>query len=267
MPKSQDVQGNDVLGWAFTKLWSATAFSNLADGILKTAAPLAAVRLTDSPLLLGGLAAALYLPWLLFSLPAGVIADRADRRKVMLAGQAVRIIVATLVTLAFVTDIASIYLLYVAAFLIGTAEVLYDITAQAILPQVVSKKALSKANARQQGVEIATNQFIGPPLGGLMVGASVALAMGVPAALWVLAFGLLAWMPGRYRPQRIIATGGDTPAVSNWRARLYADVREGLGYLFRHRILRTLALMTGLANLATAATGAVFVLFAVGADS
>lgn len=124
------------LGRAFTALFSASALSNLADGVLKIAVPLAAVRLTDSPLLLGGLGMALSLPWLLFALPVGAIADRVDRRHAMLAATIGRAVVVALVTLAFTTDLASIWLLYAGAFVIGIAEVLYDTTAQSVLPQV-----------------------------------------------------------------------------------------------------------------------------------
>ena len=250
------------LGRAFTALWSASALSNLADGVLKIAVPLAAVRLTDSPLLLGGLGMALSLPWLLLALPVGAIADRVDRRHAMLAANTGRAVVVALLTLAFATDLASIWLLYAAAFVVGIAEVLYDTTAQSVLPQVVGKDALPTANARLQGVEIATNQFVGPPLGGWLVGIGVALAIGAPAALWTLAVVALLGMRGNYRPAR---DGGATaqPLVRSLRA----DIREGLGFLLRNRVLRSLAMMTGLANLASSASGAVFVLFAVGPAS
>ena len=250
------------LGRAFTLLWSASALSNLADGVLKIAVPLAAVQLTDSPLLLGGLGMALSLPWLLFALPVGAIADRVDRRTAMLVANVGRAVVVTLLTLVFATGLASIWLLYAAAFVVGIAEVLYDTTAQSVLPQVVAKDALPRANARLQGVEIATNQFVGPPLGGWLVGIAVALAVGAPAALWVLAVGALAAMPGRYRPGRD-DDGDRSPLLRALRG----DIREGLGFLLGNRVLRSLALMTGLANLASAASGAVFVLFAVGPGS
>lgn len=250
------------LGRAFTALFSASALSNLADGVLKIAVPLAAVRLTDSPLLLGGLGMALSLPWLLFALPVGAIADRVDRRHAMLAATIGRAVVVALVTLAFTTDLASIWLLYAGAFVIGIAEVLYDTTAQSVLPQVVGRDALPTANARLQGVEIATNQFVGPPLGGWLVGIGVALAIGTPAVLWTLAVVALARMRGSYRPARDVGRTAQ-PFVRSLRA----DIREGLGFLLQSRVLRSLAMMTGLANLASAAAGAVFVLFAVGSGS
>jgi MFS family permease len=247
-----------ALGSAFTKLWTASVLSNLADGILRIAVPLAAVRLTESPLLLGGLAFAMSLPWLVFALPIGAIADRVDRRKAMLAANAVRTVIVALVALLFVTGLANIWLLYLAAFVIGTAEVLYDTTAQSILPQVVGKAGLERANSRLYGAEIVANQFAGPPLGGLLVAIAVALGFGVSAGLWVFALLALIWMRGTYLPVR---SDDDTPRT------IRADIGEGLNFLWRNKVLRTLAIMTGLTNLAGAAGGAIIVLFAVGANS
>ncbi|WP_125776853.1 MFS transporter [Antribacter gilvus] len=244
------------LGASFAKLWSASLLSNLADGVLKVAIPLVAVRLTDSPLLIGALGVAMALPWLVFALPAGALADRVDRRVAMLVANGTRGLVAGLLALTLLTDLGSIWVLYVAGFVLGVAEVLYDTTAQSILPQVVDRSALTTANSRLYGAETVANQFVGPPLGGLLLGAGVAIAVGAPAALWALAFLALAWIPGRFRVER---TG---PATT-----LRSDIAEGLRYLAGHRVLRMLALMTGTSNFASSAAFSVFVLYAVGEDS
>src|SRR5215217_3968011 len=80
----------DRLGLPFWQLWSASAVSNLADGLVKIALPLVAVTLTDSPGLVAGITLAVTLPWLLFALPAGALADRVDRRIAMVAANIVR---------------------------------------------------------------------------------------------------------------------------------------------------------------------------------
>jgi MFS family permease len=244
------------LGPSFAKLWTASAFSNLADGVLKIALPLVAVHFTDSPLLLGGLGLAMSLPWLLFALPFGAIADRTDRRIAMLIANGTRLTVAALTAFALFQGAGSIWLLYVAGFVFGVAEVLYDTTAQSILPQLVDRRQLTRANARLHGVETLANQFAGPPLGGFLVAAALALAVGAPAALWALALAALAWVPGRYTPVR-----AEEPST------LRADIVEGLRYLTGHRVLRTLAIMTGASNFASSAVMTVFVLYAVGPDA
>lgn len=244
------------LGAGFGKVWSASVLSNLADGVLKLAVPVVAVRYTDSPLLVAGIGVAMSLPWLLLALPAGAIADRVDRRRAMLVANGSRVAVATLLALTLAAGQGSIWLLYLAGIAVGIAEVFYDTSSQSILPQVVDRSALPTANSRLYAGELAANNFVGPPLGGFLVAAMAALAFGVPAVLWALAVAMLAWVPGSFRVQR------DGPPTS-----LRADIAEGFRFLLGHRVLRTLAIMTGVSNFAASAGFAVFVLFAIGPES
>jgi MFS family permease len=247
------------LGVPFWRLWSASALSNLADGLVKIALPLVAVTVTNSPALVAGVALAVTLPWLLFALPAGALADRVDRRIAMLTADTVRAAAVAVLTVAVVLGLessaAAIWVLYLVALLLGTAETVYDTCAQSILPQVVPRDRLPRANGRLIAAELTANEFVGPPLGGLLVAAGTAAAFATPAALWAVAVGALLLLRGGFSVPRKEPTT------------LRADVAEGLHYLWRHRLLRTLAAMTGLFNLATNATFAVFVLYAVGPDS
>jgi MFS family permease len=247
------------LGLPFWRLWSASALSNLADGLVKIALPLVAVTVTDSPALVAGVALAVTLPWLLLALPAGALADRVDRRIAMLTANVTRAATVAVLAVAVVLGVessgAAIWALYLVALLLGTAETVYDTCAQSILPQVVPRDRLPRANGRLIAAELTANEFVGPPLGGLLVAAGIALAFATPAALWAAAVGALLLLRGGFAVPRREATT------------LRADVAEGLRYLWRHRLLRTLATMTGLFNLATNATFAVFVLYAVGPHS
>jgi MFS family permease len=247
------------LGVPFWQLWSASTLSNLADGLVKIALPLVAVTLTDSPALVAGVALAVTLPWLFFALPAGALADRVDRRIAMVTANVVRAAAVAALAVALVLGLgssaAAIWALYGVALLLGTAETVYDTSAQSILPQVVPRDRLARANGRLIAAELTANEFVGPPLGGLLVAAGVAAAFATPAALWAAAVGTLLLLRGGFSVPR------EAPTT------LRADVAEGLRYLWRHRLLRTLAAMTGLINFATNATFAVFVLYAVGADS
>ncbi|MFI7551393.1 MFS transporter [Micromonospora sediminimaris] len=243
------------LGGRFWRLWSASAVSNLADGIVKIALPLVAVGYTRSPVLVAGVAAAYSLPWLLFALPAGALADRLDRRRVMLAANTLRAALIGALALAAAFDSGSIWLLYLVALGLGIAETLYDTSAQSILPQVVTRDQLPRANGRLAAVELAANQFVGPPLAGFLIAAGVALALAGPAVLWALAVAALLLVTGRFRIER------DEPTT------MRADIAEGLRFLWRHRLLRTLATMVGTSNFITSGIFAVLVLYAVGPDS
>ncbi|GHC79678.1 MFS transporter [Nocardiopsis terrae] len=244
------------LGGSFRRLWTSSGLSNLADGVLKVVLPLTALRFTDSPLLIAGVTAALGLPWLLCALPAGALADRTDRRRAMLGANLVRGGLVLALASALVLDLGSIWLLYAAAFLIGTTETVYDTSAQSILPQMVHRDRLSRANGRLYAVELTTNQFVGPPLGGALVALSAALALLTPAALWVAAAGVLLLVRGRFRVERTGPSAG-----------MRADIAEGLRFLWSHGLLRSFAAMVGTSNFATSAAFAVLVLYAVGPGS
>ena len=243
------------LGTRFWQLWTSSALSNLADGVFKVALPLVAIRYTDSPTLIAGLAVALTLPWLLFALPAGALADRLDRRRAMLGANAVRAALLAALGLGVLFDAGSIWVLYAFALCIGVSETIYDTSAQSILPLVVPRDRLSRANGRLHAAELTANQFVGPPLGGFLVALGVTLAFLTPAALWVLAVAALLLVRGGYRVAR------------TERTTMRADVAEGLRFLWRHRLLRTLAVMVGMFNFSSNATFAIFVLYAVGPGS
>ncbi|CAN5356067.1 MFS transporter [soil metagenome] len=243
------------LGPRYRRLWAASALSNLADGVVKVALPLVAIGLTRSPALIAGLTFALTLPWLLFALTAGALADRQDRRRLMLGANAVRAGLLAAMAIGMLLGADSIWALYVLAFCLGTAETVFDTSAQSILPQVVTRPQLSRANARLYAAELTANQFLVPPLGGFLVAAGAAVAFGLPSALWVLAIAALALVEGPFR----LARG--TPTT------VRADIGEGLRFLWHHRLLRRFAMMTGLFNFATSAVWAVLVLHLVGPQS
>src|SRR3954469_7972918 len=219
------------LGAPFWRLWTSSGLSNLADGVLKVALPLVAIRYTDSPTLVAGLTFALTLPWLLFALPAGALADRIDRRASMLGAKVVRAPLVRVLALAAAVDAGSIWVLYGVAVLIGVAETIYDTSAQSILPLVVRRERLSRANGRLYAAELTANEFVGPPLGGVLVTAGVAIAFAVPAGLWVIAVGLLLLVRGSFRVER------------ERRTTMRADIAEGLRFLWHNSVLRALAVM------------------------
>jgi MFS family permease len=245
----------DRLPPAFWRLLTASSLSNLADGVLAVALPLVAIRLTRSPAAIAGLSVVATLPWLVFSLLAGALVDRADRRRVMVTANLTRGLVALGLTAAVVLDGANLVLLYVVAFALGMVETLADTAAQTILPRVVPATQLTRANSRLFAVELGANQFIGPPLGGALVALGAAIALGSPAVLWLAAGLLLLRLPTPAPDERTVGTT------------LRAEIVEGVRFLSGHAVLRRFAVMVGGFNFAASATSAVFVLYAVGETS
>jgi MFS family permease len=175
------------LGSNFWKLWSASVSANLGDGLAVIAYPWLASAITRDGFKLGLIALATRLPWLLFSLPAGVLTDRLDRRRVIVTMDLARAVITFGVAAMVVAAGDAIeagnrsadhlfWVLVGAAFLYGSAEVLRDNTAQTILPAIVSRDSLERANGRLWSAEMVMNSFAGPPLAGVLI----ALALSVP---------------------------------------------------------------------------------------
>jgi MFS family permease len=244
-----------ALGGAYWRMWTSSGLSNLADGVLKVALPLVALDFTRSPALIAGLAFAFTLPWLVFALPAGALVDRLDRRRAMLGANGVRAALLAGLALGVMFDAGSIWTLYVVALGVGVAETIYDTSAQSILPQLVRRDQLSRANGRLYAAELSANEFVGPPLAGFLAAAGAFVALASPAGLWVVAVVVLLFVRGSFRVER------------GPRTTLRADIAEGLRFLWHNRLLRMFAVMVGVFNFATNATFAVFVLYAVGPGS
>lgn len=244
------------LGRSFWTLLTSSAMSNLADGVFKVALPLLAVRLTRSPALVAGLQLVQTLPWLLGALHIGAVIDRSDRRRTMIRANVVRASFVAVPAIAIALDRGSLWLLYVAAIGTGVAEVFYDTAAQSMLPSIVDRSRLDRANGRLFAVELGSQEFAGPPLAGLLVAAALMLPFATSAVLWVVAIVALTLLRGQFRP-----------VLDGERTSIRSSVAEGLAFLRARPVLRTMALMVGMTNLATSAVFAVLVLFAVGPGS
>jgi MFS family permease len=244
------------LGKRFGQLWAASASANLGDGVLAVALMLVAARLTDSATLVAAVAVASQLPNALATLPAGALADRLDRRRLMFIVNLVRASTVAVGAALEVTGSLSLPAVYLIAFVLGASEVFVDATAQSTVPMVVARDRLPAANGRLVATQVTANEFVGAPLAGVLVAAAVVWALAAPAAFYLVAALLLLRMPGHYRPHR------DGPPT-----RIRTDIAEGIRYLTRHRLLRTLAAMAALVNIASGGVFAVFVLYVVGPNS
>lgn len=236
----------------FTRLWLASAVSNVGDGITLAAGPLLLASLTDDPVLIAGAVFAQQLPWLLFSLVSGAYADRLDRRRLIIGVNVARGLVLGTVAVAIAAGAIAIPVVYAAVFLLGTAETLADSASSALLTSVVPPEDLPRANARLSGTFIVANQFLGPPVGAYLFVVAAALPFGFDAATFVAAALLVATLPRR--------TGARAEAPG--RTRLRTDIAEGLRWLWLHQTLRVLYVCLCLMNLTFVAAFATYVLYA-----
>jgi MFS family permease len=247
---------DDRLGGPFWTLVTSSGLSNLADGVFKLALPLLAIHYTRSPALVAGLELVRSLPWLVGSLPVGALIDRVDRRRTMVWANAARAAFVAAPAVVITANGGALWLLYVAAVGTGVSEVFYDTAAQSVLPSLVPRSRLDRANGRLYAIEVGAQEFAGPPIAGALVAVALALSFATSAALWIVALAGLLALRGPFSPRRV-----------GPRTTIRSDVREGLSFLVNQPVLRTMALMVGMTNLATSAVGAVLVLFFVGSDS
>ena len=234
----------------FRLLFGAGTLTNLGDGLVLLALPWLATLMTQNPVAIGAVAAAGRLPWLLFSIPAGVIIDAADHRKLIARADLLRAgIVLAILGLAMKQDVqGAVWVLAALAFLLGSAEVLRDNAAQTMLPSIVDASDLERANGQLWSSEQLTGQFIGPPLAGALIAAGIGIPFGIDAALLVLAAGLV-WM---------ITLAPKTAPKTDFRSALIA----GIAFMRGDKQLLRLAIILGLANFIATAVLTIEVLFA-----
>ena len=229
----------DKLGSGFNRLFGASVISNLADGLLATAAPLLAISLTKDPVLISLLSALVMLPWLLFAIPIGLIVDRVDKRLLMTLTNCLRFIIAGLLAFSISADFISIYWLFLAAFLIGICEVASDTAAQSLIPVLVEKKHFDRANSRLNIAETVIQGFIGAPLSGFLYASAIVL----PFVLNSLGF-LIAAIFVFLIPAHLIVDSRAKTDPKPEKKSFTADIKFGLKYLWDDRDLRVLVTFT-----------------------
>jgi Na+/melibiose symporter-like transporter len=238
------------LGNRFWRLYASSATSNLADGIGRTALPLMAASLTRDPVLVAGLTSFAFLPWLLFALPSGALVDRLDRRRAMSLANAVRALALGVLVALIASGAATVVVLYGFALVLGVAETVYDSATRALLPQVVTRGQLDRANSLLTVEETLGQQFIGAPVGSALFALAAALPFGVNAAGFAVAAVLVLSLRGGYRPARTAEP-----------ASVARDVVDGVRWLWRHRLLRGLSAISAATSFAQSMSTGVLVLY------
>lgn len=263
------------LGSRYRRVVTASVVSNLGDGVAQIGYPWLASAVTRNPVLVAGVVVAQRLPWLLFTLPAGVITDRVDRRRAMIAMDLLRAALTLSVgvaVLAFGDDLpdpdsltsvegtrTGLYVIVLlASLLLGCAEVLRDNSAQTILPAIVPTEHLERANGRMWSAEQVANEFLGPPLGSLLLASAFVLPFFVDAGTFAVAAALMALVSGEFRSRARPAAAEDAEPAPSWTT----DLKEGVRWLWQHGLLRTLAITLGGLNAVGAMQIATLVLFA-----
>jgi MFS family permease len=240
------------MGASFRWLLASSTVSNIGDGLALSAGPLLVASQTSNAFLVAMAGVLQRLPWLLLGLYAGAVADRVDRRVLVMASDGVRAVVVGMLGVSIVTGHVSIAVVLVTMLLLGIAEVFADTTGQTLLPMLVSRQDLGIGNARFQASSLVSNQIVGPPLGAFLFAAGMAWPFVAQAVLVALAVVLVA---------RIATPKGAVREIEG--THIWSDIVEGVRWLLHHDAVRTLALVIVAFNVTWGAAWSVLVLYAL----
>ena len=235
----------------FAKIWAASTTSALGSGLTQIAVPLLIASRTRNPLTVSFAFVVTELPWLLFALPGGVLADRVDRRRLMIMLDLARTVAVGVLAAVIATGHVSIILLYAVLFLINTCEVTFRGAAAALLQAVVPRDQLERGNSWLTGGLTVMQEMVAGPLGAFLFVVAASLPFFVNAGTYLASAICIALLAGRYR---VMPEDGAEPHSFR------RDIAESLGWLLRHRLLRTMIILIGLLNMTLTAALAVFVL-------
>lgn len=238
------------LGGVYRRVLLSSWTTNLGDGIALAAGPLLVASQTDEPLLVAMAALLQRLPWLLFGLYAGVVADRHDRRRIVVVANLARAAVLALLVGCVALDVLSVAVVLVSVFLIGVAEVFADTTAGTLMPMIVESADLGLANARLQAGHVVVNQLAGPPVGAFLFAAGIA---------WPLAAQVVCFAAGALVLAKV---GLAAPVRVPGERRAREEIADGLRWLWHHGAVRTLTLTVVCFNVTFGAAWSVLVLVA-----
>jgi MFS family permease len=231
-------------------LLAATGTSSFGDGMVLVALPLLAVTLTNRPLLIAGVVVAGRLPWLLISLPAGALADRVDRRRLVVVIEVVRAAVLLGLGTLILAGYSSLIAIYLAAFIVGALETAFGAATRATIPALVDEGEVPRANGYLYAADTAGEQFGGAALGGWLFAWAPALPFLGDALSFAGSGALLA---------RAIPQGA--PARPSPPTTVRQDVADGWRWFRANDSLPTLALVVTTFAFCQSAVMSVFVLY------
>lgn len=238
------------LGRSFRWLLASTVINNAGDGVALAAGPLLVASQTRDPFLVSMALLSEYLPVLLFGVVGGAVADRFDRRRMVVLVNLGRAIVLAALVVTIASGTVNIAIVLVTLFVLGTAETFADSASSTLIPGVVAREDLGNANARMQGAFILTNQLVAPPIGAFLFAVGMAMPFATNAACFALGAVLVSRVVTSSRVEPDRTTG------------LVADMAEGVRWLLGHPPMRTLALTILTFNVTYGAAWSVLVLYA-----
>ena len=257
----------------YWRVFAATTLSSIGSGISSVALPWIASSLTRDPLAISLVALAGQLPWIIFTLHAGVLIDRLDKKRILITMDVARGVLTFLIALLVLlnqnllggvtrvnlnlsdTKWPLLILIIAAQLTMGFATVLADTTSQAVIPSVASKDQLTHANGRIWATISVSEQFIGPPIGSFLLGIASFLPLVFDATSFFLSAGLILLVTAQIGSKREYSENSPKPTFM-------ADIKEGFNWLWSRSIFKTLALSLGAINLVNGLSTGIYIFYA-----
>ena len=248
-------KANESLGPGFNRLYAALVATKLGDGLIAAAGPLLAAQLTQDPFVIALMTALYMLPWLLFAIPIGTLVDRLDRRLMLTIVNFSRAVIALVVTTMLFSGTLTIFTFYVSLFFIGICDVVSDTATQSLVPALLGRDKLERANSRIQAADTILVGFVGAPLGGVIFAIAAVVPWMVQSAGFLLAAVLVTTIP-------VSLAAGLAGSQAN-RETFSAQMKGGISYLWNDKKLLRLVLTTAALGLCFNAATAAQVLYAL----
>jgi MFS family permease len=238
----------------FLRLWSAETISAFGSQVSALALPFVAISILDaSAFEVAALTAVELLPFMLFSLPAGVWVDRLLRRPILIVADLGRAVALATIPLAYGLEILTIWQLYAVGFLVGSFTVFFDVAYQSYLPSLVERDQLAEGNSKLE-VSRSGAQIGGPGIAGVLIGA---LTAPVAVALDAVSFAASALFVSRIRRREVVERA--TTASRSMRR----EIAEGLRFVLSHPFMRPSLIYVAISNFFTNGLFAIFLVYAV----
>ena len=231
-------------------LWSGQVVSNIGTQVSQLAFPLLILSLTGSAAQAGFAGALRALPYVIFSLPAGALIDRWDRKRTMILCDTGRAISLASIPIAYALGDLTIVQLYLVSAIEGTLFVFFNIAEAACLPRVVPKEQLPAATAQNMATDGIT-ALIGPPLGGALYTAGKFLPFIADAFSYAVSVVSLFFIKVQFQKERVAEP-----------RKLWVEIHEGLAWLWHHPLIRFMAILTGGYNLLFAGFNLIIIVLA-----
>jgi MFS family permease len=235
---------------SFPTFWTASVMSYLAYTIMQIALPLFAQQITRSPVLVSGISAVRTFPLLAFSLFAGTLVDDYDRRFLWTLVTLLRLIIVGMAIVAALTGYIPLLVLYGVALVFGLAQTLEELTVAAALPMLVPRGKLEFANSWLVGAQNLI-ELLATPITGVLVTMGIVLTTGIDGFAVIATLVALLFLQGSFRPPRAV------------KRHILVNILEGVRFLWKLPVLRTIAIMAAVINACWSGYLAVLVLYAI----